>query len=371
MKKKTFLYLVLSLFVALSVFAQWRAVYAEDTKKPETLYGVSVGESRTVTAKYEDGAFPGKVMKAKAVYDDKYFSYTESAAYVPGEYEQGELARLSMLASAAAYKGKYAKQLLKDCGFEDVKYITSEVTREDNDHVSFAIGRKTLGEDAVIAILVRGTGTEYEWVSNFNLGTGEVHTGFSNAEQELNGKLNQYLKRHPVKGSFRFWIAGHSRGAAVGNLLAKRLTDQYGKDSVYAYTFATPRVAVSAARAGYENILNYLNPGDFVTEVAPEKWGYGRYGVDRTLTAGTKAAMKKAFRKKTGEGYEGFTAEEKEDYLNTLLSVVGPDRNAYRALQFFVFVILGKVDTDEAFGQKFSHAHCPTSYICWLKAMYA
>ncbi len=370
MKKKTCFYFLIIACVMLTVFAQRKASVYADGSKPEAVSGVSGRVRLNVTGKYEDGGLPGKVLKAKAIYDDEYFYYTESAAYEAGEYEQGELARLSMLASATAYKGKYAKKLLTDCGFSNVKYIKAELTEEDNDCVSFAMGMKTVGEDAIVAILIRGTGSDYEWVSNFNLGAGEVHSGFSNAEQELNKRLNKYLRQHPVKGNIRFWVTGHSRGAAVGNLLSKRLTDRYGQDRVYAYTFATPRVAVTSTSVGYENIFNYLNPGDLVTEVAPEIWNYGRFGIDKTLTADTKAAMEKAFKKKTGQSYEGFTDGEKQALLNMLLLTVGSDQDAYQALQILAYYILSKMNGDDAFNHKFVHAHCPTSYICWLNAMY-
>lgn len=370
MKKRTYFCFLIIACVMLTAFAQRKAAVYADGSTPEPTLGASGWVRLTVTGKYEDDGFQGKVLKAKAVYDDEYFYYTESAAYEPGEYEQGGLARLSMLASATAYKGKYAKKLLTDCGFSNVKYIKAEVTEEDNDHVSFAMGMKTVGEDAIVAVLIRGTGSDYEWISNFNLGAGDVHSGFSNAEQELNKKLNSYLRKHPVKGDIRFWVTGHSRGAAVGNLLAKRLTDQYGREHVYAYTFGTPRVAVTSTSIGYENIFNYLNPGDIVTEVAPEKWNYGRFGIDKTLTADTKAAMEKAFKKKTGQSYGGFTAEEKQALLDTLLFTAGLEKDAYQMLQILAYAILSRLNGDETFQYKFVHAHCPTAYICWLNAMY-
>ena len=40
------------------------------------------------------------------------------------------------------------------------------------------------------------------------------------------------------EASLAYWITGHSRGAAVGNLMASYLIDEGSE--VYAYTFAAP-----------------------------------------------------------------------------------------------------------------------------------
>lgn len=36
-----------------------------------------------------------------------------------------------------------------------------------------------------MAVWVKGTGGDYEWVSNWNLGKGNTHTGFSIAEEKM------------------------------------------------------------------------------------------------------------------------------------------------------------------------------------------
>ncbi|MGN0241440.1 MAG: hypothetical protein ACI4CS_07115, partial [Candidatus Weimeria sp.] len=74
------------------------------------------------------------------------------------------------------------------------------------------------------------------------------------------------------KGSTIFWVTGHSRGVAVADIMAKRLSDTYGKSAVYAYTFASPKVTKSREKdtSRYTNIYNYINPDDLVTTLPPE-----------------------------------------------------------------------------------------------------
>ncbi len=370
----------------------------------------------------------GEELSSTAVYNDEYFKI--SPVDGSGTYkEQPGLAKLSMLAAAAAYYKKYATDFLNECKFNKIEYKTEKLKENDNDHVSFAVGFKDIGNIKLIAILVRGTKKNYEWVSNFNLGTGKVHKGFSEAEKELYENLIKYLKKEKIKlnDNTRFWVTGHSRGAAVGNLLAKRLTNKYGKERVYAYTFATPRVATNAKKSGYENIYNYLNIGDFVTEVAPNmkvltgkepktnEWSYNRYGVDITLKT-NKKKMKNNFKNLTAKvkiEYKGFGEEGKKSLLKAFISYAGKNAKSYykervylkeasfksfKPVQFFqegigyflagktvrgihtasniascdakAGIVFGKMVVDGAVNGKFAHAHCPSSYIAWVNAIY-
>lgn len=405
MKKKRLLYLWSVFCLTLSFFALAReAVYG-------SLGGAQGGIRKTVKGTYYESV-AGKNVSAKAVYNDNYFYPAKTGAREEGAYLQGELARLSMLASAVAYNREYAERFLKDCGYTAVEYVENAVTVDDNDHASFAVGVKKLGRDALVAVIVKGTGDNYEWVSNFNLGEGEVHSGFSLAEQEVYQELQRFLKVQKVSKNVRFWVAGHSRGAAVGNLLAKRLTDQYGRERVYAYTFATPRVALNGKSEGYENIFNFLNPGDFVTEVAPAAWGYARYGTDVVLASDGKKEMKRLFRKRLGTDafgnkitYGGCTAAGKKAILAAFLDYGGssaadyyqPRENGIKPANFFQKGIGWILAGDEVNGtvnvlfysygdpqaqtvlrklvqdgsmSRFAHAHCLTGYLCWVEAMY-
>ena len=360
--------------------------------------GTRIIKEIRVTGSYTE-VTAGKVLTSSASYSDRYF-YGKATA------ENVKLAKLSMLASAATYDREYALALMESLKFVGRTYKQVPVTKTDNDHVSYAIGHKTINGFEVIAVWIRGTGMDYEWVSNFNMGTGKTHAGFSAAEAELWKSVNAYIRRKNLSDAkLKFWITGHSRGAAVGNLFAKRMTDRYGSSKVYAYTFATPRVSTAAKKTGYSNIRNYLNSGDYITELPPKEWNYKRYGTDITFRNASKNAMKAAFKEKTGISYGGFTKAEKEALAAAVLKYAGEHVRNYYAKNdwgespsdFFqnglgymlandeegmMKVLMIAYSTPEAAevykklsfqadgGIKFVHAHCLTGYITWMNAMY-
>jgi len=138
------------------------------------------------------------------------------------------------------------------------------------------------GRDALV-IAVRGTG-EGEWPLNMELMPGgrydlEYAENFFLAAQEVLDTLAEQIDglQNPL-----FLITGHSRGAAVANILGAKLTDRFGAENVYAYTFATPRT-VRGDYPAYGNIFNVINPADLITYLPFPQWGFGRYGVDVTL----------------------------------------------------------------------------------------
>lgn len=227
-------------------------------------YQVSAKNTKkTISVSYPDGAFNDEEMKASVVYSDTFF--TKSTAK-----RQDSLALLSAAAADTAYNEKDIKSFMKACGFSNSRQSVSD---EAYNNLSFNFGKKKIGKKTVVAVVLEGTSTSEEWRSNLNLGTGTIHDGFNTTEKAVHKKLNSYIKKNKLKkGSMVFWVTGHSRGAAVADIMAKRLSDTYGKNAVYAYTFAAPKVTKSRDKdtSGYTNIYNYINPDDLVTTLPPE-----------------------------------------------------------------------------------------------------
>lgn len=217
----------------------------------------------TVDFTYPDGAFNDELMAATVVYSDSYFTRKSTT-------RQDALALLSMGASAAVYNKDCVKDYLTQCGFSDKRYTVSDASFNN---LTFDIGKKKVGKKTVVAVILEGTSTKDEWKSNINLGTGNLHEGFNATEKLVHKKLNSYITNNKLKkNNTLFWVTGHSRGAAVADIMAKRLSDKYGKKNVYAYTFAAPKVTKSREKttSAYKNIFNYVNPDDLVTTVPPE-----------------------------------------------------------------------------------------------------
>ena len=220
---------------------------------------------KTVDFSYPDGAFDHEEMNASVVYSDDFFSKKATKRNDP-------LALLSVGAADAVYNKDDIRDFLKTCGFTNKR---DSVTDENSDNLSFNLGKKKIGKKTVVAVILQGTASTDEWKSNLRLGDSlvnlpTVHAGFNATEKAVHKKLNTFLKTNKLKkGSVAFWVTGHSRGAAVANIMAKRLSDTYGKSNVYAYTFASPKVAKVSAKTvkKYSNIFNYVNPDDVVTRI--------------------------------------------------------------------------------------------------------
>ena len=141
--------------------------------------------------------------------------------------------------------------------------------------LAYCIARKQLSDGTEIVLIVtRGTdfGNLTEVFSNLHIGlSGNRHRGFSDAEKELMEDLVSFLGTDDFSGK-RFVLTGHSRGAAVINLLAADLIDGgVDKADLYAYTFACPDVEKmtddKAESDRYDSIFNIGNANDFVTWV--------------------------------------------------------------------------------------------------------
>ena len=216
------------------------------------------------------------------------------------------LAKSAMALAAAAYAGKDNMKSV----YSVFEFPTEEkgstffakypsVTVADNDFVGYSFATKEIyntetGESCpLVVISVRGTPKNEEWYSNFNIGTDGTHDGFYIAAYDLQVNLDQYISSMRSMGydmdRAKFLVTGHSRGAAVANIIAAVLTvpaNGYAeKENVFAYTFATPAVSTFAQKTGYDNIFNIINAEDFVTQVplGEKKWGYKRYGNDLVL----------------------------------------------------------------------------------------
>lgn len=164
--------------------------------------------------------------------------------------------------------------------------------------VSFASKKikSSLGDRTLVYLTVRGTPLNAnEWLSNLNISDSTkaetlFHEGFFVTARKIYSELLKYLHQENIeaKDSF-FLITGHSRGAAVANLIGKMLSNsgEFNTDLVYVYTFATPNVTTAndIKDEKYNFIINIENAEDLVSAVPPkrEKWNFGKYGQIKVL----------------------------------------------------------------------------------------
>lgn len=193
---------------------------------------------------------------------------SESSRYNP------QLAYMLMALAYSAYNanGSGNKNNINDC---NIYYSYKSIGLDENDiqlfnyyekisdpqygkdNVGFALGRSTLPNGKkLVVVTVRGSvggiqSMSSDWRSNFNLGKLDrgnyYHNGFKKAADKILAALDSYSDGCVGDGYDKdtvYVVTGHSRGAAVANLVSKFLIDDgVSKNNVFDYNFACPDVA--------------------------------------------------------------------------------------------------------------------------------
>lgn len=196
-----------------------------------------------------------------------------------------DLAQQALQIAELCYMPSMQEAILALGGYRRMGLYNTERAAEDIRHISSYAVYDRHAEDGhtEVIIAIRGTG-EGEWKLNMDLMPSGNYDlpyaeNFALAAEDVLTTLQEYLE---ALESPSFLVTGHSRGAAVANLLGVQLTDRFGADNVFVYTFATPRT-VRGEHAAYDNIFNVINPADIVTYLPFPQWGFERYGVDIVL----------------------------------------------------------------------------------------
>ena len=200
--------------------------------------------------------------------------------------------------------------------------------------------------------LVKSNGTKYDivfctlldssnnstWASNFDMGyddesyyskTGEHpewtekdnHKGFDIAANRSVEKIESYLSHYKSgKTQQIVYVFGHSRGGAIGNLVAKKLIDK-GR-TVVAYTSASPltTMAKNYNDAKYNHIFNFVNDVDPITVLPSSGWGFNRFGKDYHFDV-----------KNYGESFKRYSGQDLPEFqdismISTLLTGICAER---------------------------------------------
>ena len=285
---------------------------------------------------------------------------------------------------------------LKKFGFSDVYVNKYYQSMPAPDSCGVAVARRTIVQNGknytLLAIIPRSDAYGQEWAGDFNVGNGDMHEGFKAARDEILRFVKQYISDNNIKGDLKIWTAGHSRGAAVSNMLGGFFAGggiSYFGDSVsvapedvYCYTYATPltikdgtdkasELTVSGSRTGaayandtpgeeyisgasgkaavndksYGGIRNIISPNDIVSLIPPKSWEFTRYGTNIPMDHGivTCSDALKELRKisdELGESYSNSGSienfERKSFDLKTLTIV--PDTKNDTPLDFTEFI---------------------------------
>ena len=204
-------------------------------------------------------------------------------------------------------------------------------------YVTFAHQTMTVGGAGyqLVAVMLRGTVDADEWASDFLFDGGNYATGFYCAEQAVLASLKAYLAAYGSALPKKLLITGHSRGAAIANLLAADLNRPEHKvaeqENIYAYTFASPNVAKESfikSQGANQNIWNFVNPLDIVPQIPfVNNWGYGKFGETVTLPADSR--LEAEYKKYSGfsqyKVYEGNTGVVLQGAVKGLAAAISLD----------------------------------------------
>ena len=244
--------------------------------------------------------------------DDMWFSGTKVA---DAEEMNADIIKLAVALACSAYYDYEAPirertiridrlftQMGFHCKLSDIDthdlalddYNVDIPTLDDCNTAGYYIGHKEIehhGEKYILyAVPIKGTSADLEWFANMRLGPGKDHKGFYDAAETVYDALDdvvaktgsEYDKDHRI-----FLFTGHSRGAAVANIVAGKLSVEEKlapRNQIFAYTFACPAVS-KRADDSLMNIFNFNNPLDLVPMLPMEDWGYKRFGQTITLQA--------------------------------------------------------------------------------------
>lgn len=210
--------------------------------------------------------------------------------------------------------GTSMSDIMNYFGMSNTKTIELKDTYNDIHVSEVGVGYRTVsynGENKnIIAVVVRGTnGTIDEWSSNFEIGKlgdfeSEVdwinvdnHMGFDIAANRIINIVSQYVSDNQLEmNECAYWITGHSRGAAIANIIGAYYENEQKR--AYTYTYAAPNTTMNADASDYKTIFNVVNADDFVPCLPMTSWGYTRYG--KTASISLSANYEKEWENLTG-----------------------------------------------------------------------
>ena len=262
-KTLTIIILALSLFMVISFFPSYSLdAFADDGDVP-VIYDV------------KDELSLIKDIYGSNLYNNLYYNDKQILDCIGATEPSGEVALTSVTLAEDAYKQDRILKICNQMGFTNVftsKYYTQQSVYSDCDVVAYTINEKYVRQNGevyrILMVPIRGT-VGSEWFSDFHMGTGNEHQGFKIAAQAIKGNIRAFVKDSPIDVDHTvIWLTGHSRGAAVANLIAGEITkdsddssDESWKDlippeNVIAYTFACPSVNTFADES-LKNIYNF------------------------------------------------------------------------------------------------------------------
>lgn len=249
------------------------------------------------------------------------------------------------------------------------------------------------GGSPLIILSIRGTPAgKNEWLSNLNIADskadagkkkkcsgdspadsgaddptdgGNYHEGFLKAERIILADLLKYTEEHGLdRGSCKLLVSGHSRGAAVANIIGSHIVRQelFDTKNCYIYTVASPNVTTLPEEITkgerFSFIWNIVNAEDIVPSIPfnrVEGWNYRKFGNVKVLSSAWSAGrdrfygellpkMNRTYRYLTGKGYQPTgTGPFIQIQLARLMAYMNPDVDSFYKGAFSLHKPMAKI----------------------------
>nr|MBQ8252351.1 BspA family leucine-rich repeat surface protein [Lachnospiraceae bacterium] len=383
-------------------------------------------ESEVPKLKYVAVHLSDGTIEQDIYHEDETFHYIENGGFgsqesIPNSYTcdlsalfdnsynyHHDLAKVSIRAAMAAMStegGTNSSNIEEMMNDLNVSNRVIHYTSPDYNSIGYAMGTRRIYHNnekkTLIMVAIRGGGYGAEWGGNANVGSGMNHEGFDLAAKQVYVALNQYIgslkEDEFTDGSdIVVWISGYSRGAATANLLAAKLSDdnlasgvlaEYNVTedhisavqnmNVHAFCFECPQNTTDSDSNSlkYANIVNVINPKDFVTYVAMNNgwdWKFRRYGKDYVLPDEANMSEYATYRRRMELAYQGSTVPEMganqsvlaKDAAWQLANVIYYDSYAY-IMQASVQALASKIMAQEMNWSKLIEGIVTLTYACY------
>jgi len=227
---------------------------------------------------YDDHvAFNGGMYKAENTLTNLSFDWSFDLFNRSASSPKKELAIASLVLAADAYEWNLLSSAFASLGFENIEPYNYD-GYEDINRIAFGIASKTLdvgGYDTnIIVIACRGSNNLQDWVSNI----AQQGQGFRFAANNVRDRLDDYIrdKNIDLRLPTKMLITGHSRGAAVANILGTIIP--FEDEDVFVYTYASPNTTTDSSRFNCDHISNIAVFGDPVPGQPPMIGGDNVFG---------------------------------------------------------------------------------------------
>ena len=237
--------------------------------------------------------------------------------YLPSSEPKKDLVRIASIFSLDSYE-HYGATIITDYpyssedsevfnlfgqfGLTNAKYVESSATVDSLDVCGLYLANHKFIVDnhkyQLFAFVVKGYVDSTGWASNFDLGAdcenetaifGEHpdwinkknHKGFEVTGNRAFQLVEDYINEYKADGfETVLFGTGHSRGAAITNIVGKNIIDKYPDVKSSFYCFNPPLTTTESddVKDSYEHIFNFICEQDLVSLVPIPNWGFDVYG---------------------------------------------------------------------------------------------